>query len=301
MFPKLPTALLILLLSGVGWAQEPDTVPEKIRRAMQAAKNPNDLPKEFSKWWSQLRAHELETLTQEANDSLALHAYARLHNGWIHRHPIDASYDHPDFVMLDADRERFLGFLEGRLKVSLPWWWQRSYGEFSQGRKLKYETVELKFCKSMCDVAEPLTLELPLGGTVLKDSDRECRLPFEVWHEVEEKLSSMFAVNALLLEDVTVLAFYNSVGNCWIHVRPKQGPPWWAQTWYWQLKFYSGVWEQDVGLRIVGNRLFVFGSGTLGPSVEGFDLRSGQSEFRYSRELWNIGPPSYQGYRDPAP
>jgi len=179
--------------------------------------------------------------------------------------------------------QRFLGFIEGRLRVQLPSWWEEavrnSYGDDPLGpgepkKGLPQEVVRKK----------------EKGGVLLCMGHERVLLGEAV---AEQYLSNCDGVAISANPKRCFIGFYNTVGYPYPLVclnRETGVPVWEAKVWDWAFDGggTSGRWFENVSLVEQGERVFVFGSGACF-YIEVFDSKTGANEFRfanyYCREL----------------
>lgn len=259
-----------------------------------------------------LDRQQLWDLTRDANIGIALCAYAELHNSLVAHAKLPPEHfrllyqrkDPTDLKWLSEyslsseklardplDAQRFFGFLESRVGLKLPRWWEEAY--------LELHTVDFVFEYEEAPLGKTMHsgfLEVPTGLSVtqrdgqiaVRRGDCSFSLPKRIVDELEVDREEWFdRCNAAFGEDIGVVAFVTQSGSCFLFCVKNNEVLWRREFWgpgYFGMG--SGVWVNDFEVSIQGDVVAVFGTGGSGTYVEVFDKKTGKNIFRFSQSYW---------------
>ena len=202
--------------------------------------------------------------------------------------------------------QRFLGFTEGRLRVTLPQWWERSLakGQWAHGSGVLPRDIEalreklLWNTKALIHAPRSASVERVDAGLHIRMKSGELlEVPKPVLAEVEnEYFDSDFEGDendsvdfAVVNGERFLVAFYeNDPGESYplYCLDRKSGRV------LWKAKVWEGVtgigstgphWFTHVaGIRLAGDAVYVFGLTSVSAYVNGFSLSDGRNRFHFN-------------------
>ena len=239
----------------------------------------------YNRVFPALGSQQLRELTNGDCDSLALQAYAELNNTWVESSPADP-------ILSTSDANRFIGFLEGRTRLTSPEWWTQIYAERHSGDLFKYREAALgsTLPVGFLEVRADVDIRLQGGELLIRKGASECTFPATIIDVLKDG-DDLFVsrCTAAIHRDDGILAFYDhAAGSCKLFYASKGKLRWQSVAWGqgYPRGAISGGWTHDCEVRIQGDVAAIFGSGTAGPYVEAFDTKTGTNLFRFSREYW---------------
>jgi len=175
--------------------------------------------------------------------------------------------------------ERFLGFVEGRLGIELPWWWQASV-------KMAFLGGCERVVPGAVSVGPPKrrTPQQKAQETISKLRKQSVVIPPAL---LEKHLCQTQLVSFALNPDDCFLAFHYARGlfsyplAC---IDRETGKTRWENT-VWDSAngpTLAGATGENVTVMVKGNRVFVLGSGSYRFYIEAFDSKTGRNEFRFA-------------------
>jgi len=188
-----------------------------------------------------------------------------------------------------AARSRFLGFVEGRLGIPLPPWWEEKVRGSSEPGDAPFHRVT--FAGRRITMPESVTVEQQGEKVLLHIQNKTVVLPPEV-SKYLKKENGPCGLSASMDRDVCFLAFprpFNGVGGvCYplVSLDPRKGKiNWDAVVWDYGMPRCLSINPIDEQVSIVenGDRVFVFGSLV---NIEAFDRKTGANEFRFAAGSW---------------
>ena len=182
---------------------------------------------------------------------------------------------------------RFLGFIEGRLDIQLPTWWEETIvsatldptGRIVPGFPQRWLTED-----SPKDFPELAKLEQTQSRTHtrVQIGKQAVLLTPEVF---EMRRKSLANTAGYLDQENCILALHSDSGESYSLLcfdRRTGEIRWKSEVWAGASEFtVIGKSHEIVAVVTKGKRVFVVGSGTFHFYIEGFDRKTGQAEFRF--------------------
>jgi hypothetical protein len=259
-----------------------------LHQILETATHFSDAGLAYNRVLPKLTDTELRELSRDLNTSLALQAYAELHNTWRENRKATL----PDAVpslLVNRDKYQFLGFLAGRTGLIPPRWWENAFGKPYTDELLKYRqsSVADKLDRKFLEVPTGTELREHDGQIVVRIGERECVFPITIIDCLNKDDVFVSRACAGISGENGVLAFYDRTGPCYLFCARKGVLRWQSVGWgQGSTAIAGGYWAHDAEIVLQDDIVAVFGSGTGGPYVEAFDLETGQNRFRFSREYW---------------
>jgi len=182
---------------------------------------------------------------------------------------------------------RFLGFVEGRLDIQLPTWWEETIasatldptGRIVPGFPQRWLTDDTP--QDFPELAKLEQTQSPTH-TRVRIGKQTVLLTPEVF-EIRGK--AMANTAGYLDEDVCILALHSDSGQSYSLLcldRRTGGIRWKSEVWAGASEVVAiGKWYEIVEIVTKGKRVFVIGSGVFHFYIEGFDRETGKAEFRF--------------------
>lgn len=235
---------------------------------------------------------ELDELCGVSDRTIALSAH------WQKiRNTFRDEYQHPPVRIDRAKLQRFAGFVEGRLGIRPPSWWETLLGSLrydsvqslsvsrraTRLRDYRWTEAEMYVPRDISDVKRQG------GGLQIVREERQFTIPESVLSDAIEELTFVSAVSLLPGQDERFfVAFHWHLGN-WTPVYCIDGA---SGKVIWQAMANTILppgastgplpLSQWIELRIQGKTLYVFGATDRSMFIDAFDMDSGKSEFRFS-------------------
>jgi hypothetical protein len=305
---SIPACMALIVLLPVRGAEKTPTLPEKELAKASPEKAARDLYRTTAK----KNPEQLARLVDGPDDSLAL--WARWH---LLSRSLEKASDQRRLVQCD----RFLGWIEGRHRVSVPEWWRfwliASHAGLSEEGSIAFWEESAKQHPALFErkgkwwIFDPLPLKkagerlrIPRGTSlttkgkhfVLEQDGKKVQIEKAVVKDMEEDFGSRFRFRFRLAPQAALLGGTDGVGSpyplrC---VDPKTGRARWKQS-VWAIgtrslsfRSFSGPWQHDADLVVTKDKAFVFGRVTGEGYVEAFDLRTGKCILRFATNGWGF-------------
>jgi hypothetical protein len=290
-------AVAVAIFAGnsvLGAAEAESEGLTELRDVLAKSADSSEVGSVYNRVFPTLSEADLEKLSRDPNTSLALQAYAELHTNW--RKVERPKYDSYEYLLPARDKQRFLGFLAGRTGLTPPKGWEKAYGKEWTGETFKYRESSLgeKLDLGILRVPKGTEIRERDGAIEVRIGDAACSFPMEIIDVLNTNDDWVSRGCASISGDVGLLALYDATGPCFLYC-VRNGELRW-QTVAWgpgspPLFGMTGYWSHNVEIVVGDDYVALFGSGTGGPCVEVFDLETGKSRFRYSREYWSQRSP----------
>lgn len=242
----------------------------------------------ITKLFKTLSTDQIRDLKEHEHDTIAIAA------AWHEVRETFAEATKPDTLpqhgaKIDrAALERFLGFVEGRLRIRVPKVWQES---FRHTRVFSPRSIHIPTFTYWPRHSTDAGFSAPLSVHASKEDDRitvytdtgERELPKSV-HSTKGTLDGSLA--AAIDNEYCVCAFYDEIGYGYkLHcISLKDGSVVWTKPVF--AAFYGSTtgsgYQSRVSIRLKAGRAFVFGTCLMGSYVEVFSLKTGQPHCRFT-------------------
>jgi hypothetical protein len=250
------------------------------------------LAKRYETLFARLRSGEVSRLKQQANDGIALRAAWEVVLRRLPKPEEEESWVLPD----DRSLSRFMGFVEGRLHVNPPDWWQRAVlrteGFFGARILLPNEVADLKYGETWCGYFCPLNSAIfERGGNLwIRVNKNAVMVPPELEKELRtatNKASSSHICCSIDSNRWYLLGHSNRTTPYWLRCFTCAGGvsklAWKAKGWGskgWG--GWTGFGWNFVTISANEQRVIVFGAGDDAAYIEAFNAQSGEVLFRFS-------------------
>jgi hypothetical protein len=205
---------------------------------------------------------------------------------------------------------RFFGFVEGKLGIQPPPWWEeavasasisRAWWEEAKKMPIPEGTIEihpgvpkkspyhyLKFDDDEIAMPKSMTIQKKEDGALLRIGKESMLLPSTI---LEEHWNTRIC--ASMNQDRCFFAFPSifSASFSLVCLDRQSGKKLWQTTvWDGGNIGGTGIWYEYVAVVDNGKSVFVFGSGTLCFFIEALDCKTGRNEFRFASRYWDELP-----------
>jgi hypothetical protein len=246
-----------------------------------------EVQKSYKLLFRDAKADLIRALKNHANDGLALRA------AWEDVR-LTVPVEEPKHAVRPGARQlqRFLGVVEGRLKITLPSWWEAVVRDCQANHRSNIYFEERKeFVWDNINVG----LRAPAGTSLVKSDDKvvikvgnqSCSVPFRIIDASRKRGHN--CISALITDDKCFLETHYLCCAQYkvLCLDRKDGTlVWEAPVWSNPRGHgYSGISYHWVQLVRDRNNLFVFGVGPNELYVEGFDTGSGKNLFRFNTDF----------------
>lgn len=291
---------MILLCSVLGMEQTSVEAQEDLSEFVDAALTATSMG-ELRERNKMLFNHAIPDAVRELkthpNDGMALRA------AWeeVRRTIVEPPSDVTEREAKKIDRralQRFVGFVEGRLRIVLPDWWEGAMLRASATDQLILFVPGKKRQRPFSRVQDGQLAGVAMShGTqayVLENGDLEVFndsektvIPAELWRDLQKASSSLDGLGALTTESHLFLVLYpNSGGRYWLHCidRGTSRVVWTESVWgeHDIPVNAQGANQQWVDIRLARDAIFVFGKGLFSMYVEVFSTVDGSPVCRFS-------------------
>jgi len=252
-------------------------------------------------------AEQVQEYKIHSQNTIALHAAweevkRATRIGPKYREEIDEEGPEPQFKMDRSALQRFLGFVEGRLQVTPPGWWQDAVGRaYAYGNDLSALWLpsprkRMPYLKTDfgLNVHNQLSVELLAGGALeVKSGNLSCRIPARYFEDLKPtgdvaKPGILFkddiGLSVWMDEDRCVFTFHGGApAGFLLHCidRKTSNEIWSTHVGGHLFGGFGGGFFHSVEMRRHGDALYIFGMyGTLF-YIEGVSLKDGSNLFRF--------------------
>jgi hypothetical protein len=188
---------------------------------------------------------------------------------------------------------RFLGFVEGRLGIQLPPWWEQMVQEVDRKSMTVVWPKDVPY--HVVPFADPIGVGMPKGmelrkqgdGALLRIVKDSVSLPSAIVKEYLDPGSRTLSAGAD--GERVFLAFHNDFGISYplVGIDRKTGKKLWeSEVWDNGNVGGSGMPFEYVAVVPNGERVFVIGAGVLCFYIEAFDSKTGRCAFRFASRYW---------------
>jgi hypothetical protein len=274
---------------------EAKTLPSDVEKQVQAilaAKDPHELgnghfhSKRYRTLFRKVGPSGIRRLENHPNDGIALQA------AW-EAVALTVPEQSKHGVRPDSHRLAwFIGFVEGRLRLAVPRWWQEvlldSYLHtrviLCPGEPSKNPYHRAGLGQSFCP--RDTTMKREGNKIVLRVSEDSIPIPDDLLHKTDDgEVDSN--ISALFTKTQCYVAIHGDVGYTFKLVcidRSSEKVRWKSDVWatFWGGGGFSGFPEEWVSIREQNGRVIVFGAAVTGIHVEGFRADNGKNLFRFS-------------------
>ncbi len=252
----------------------------------------------LSKLFARLDSEGIRQLKTHANHGIALHA------AWqeIRRTvgPKDSDQGRPvDPVHL----QRFLGYLEGRLQISVPVWWEKIFltafpnrGDFITFRFEKLEHYGLAGENFLAPKGTSVARRD--RNLLLTVKEGSVLLPTEVVEAaralgIEEGDAKEYQLSALVAPERAYVVVHGGLsmwcGTLYCIDRKSSKVVWTADIWAWGMSGgtsgFLPLAQHQVALHLRNGQIVVLGIDSMCAYVEGFNAQDGKNEFRFNTSV----------------
>jgi hypothetical protein len=273
----------MLLIPSSARAGEPEAVAstESLLKTIAQQESREKVLQAYKDLFAAFDETERRTYLTDSNDGLAVYA------AWQRFKLHGFREAKPDRLPISQAVQRLVGFLEGRLHVSVPKPWEdgcvKSKGN-DDGSVYFPQVLDMKFEQSPSGyrVAPGDQADLKAEMLVLKSGDDTCELPVKILQHMDKAVVCNLAF--LITPDYCYLAEYDrSIGFSYpltcFH-RRKEEALWTTTVWANQTSIVQGQGLHWAKLVLQPERIFVFGSSGIEQYVEAFDLADGKNRLR---------------------
>ncbi len=289
---------IVLSLWGVRGYCEESSGSTDLKPKLKAARNSRQAGALYADVLTKASTSTLKEAKHDPDIGIALHAAWQLHNIKVQRNEDD--FNPP--IVDPKEGARFLGFFEGRTVLTPPRWWQETLLDPYLGGREKafaevahYSDVPPERVWGEFLMLPPHTSLRRKGGTVVaRVGDESVELPSSLFEQAEKKWLTRCLID--IGGRVSIIVFYDhgsGVRFPIICVDSKSGRVnWRTESWGTGDENLppagsGGSGHNYVEVKRRGNRLVLYGGATWGSYAEAFDIRTGQSLFRFSTNYWN--------------
>jgi hypothetical protein len=274
---------------ALGQESEPLTPGlQNLVRAITNASNAEEAARSYIKLFKGANRDKLQRLKKVAQQGVALRAaWEEVLLSGTPRRDAKAYLDLVEPVAVS----RFLGFVEGRLEIELPSWWESAVKNAHMGGCGKL-TPSLSggglyhyvgFGDHKISMPKTMSVQPKEKGAVVRVGKPSIYLSPEI---VEEHLRHSHCLSAAVDQDNGYFAFHNDVGVSYplVCVERKSGNVLWeSEVWASAFKGYAGgVSLEHVVVVTKGDCVLVFGSGGYCFYIEAFERATGKNVFRFA-------------------
>lgn len=306
-------AIFLLALQGCASAEQardqptepaphesPETVPpdqpkgakrpvseDDLIRTILAAKDPSAAAKGYGSLFKLVGNDGLPRLQAHTSDTIAIQA------AWMHVELTLPVKEPAQVVRPDRDKLAwFLGFLEGRVRVTPPKWWTEAILDARANRRGNIYAGGLNMWLDR-KAGDPIfekwpakaAIERKEGKLVVQLGKESASLPDDFHEKVEKQKGLDYDVRALFTPTRCYVAMHESVGYSYRLGCVERSPVrvrWASDVWgsWWQAS--TGVSRHFVEIVEQGDRVVVFGVASVGFYVEVFRADNGANLLRFS-------------------
>jgi hypothetical protein len=189
---------------------------------------------------------------------------------------------------------RFLGFVEGRLGIQLPQWWEQMVRDVDHERMTAVWPKDVPYHDvpfandHIVGMPKTMALKKQGDGALLRIAKDSLVLPTAI---VKEYLNhpGYRMLSAGADRERVFLAFHNDFGISYplVGIDRKTGKKLWeSEVWDCGNVGGSGMPFEYVAVVPNGERVFVIGAGVLCFYIEAFDSKTGRRAFRFASRYW---------------
>jgi len=275
---------MLMAVAGIAAAQQPEPLDPEVARLVRAvaeAKTPEEAAKGLTKLFKGADRKKLERLKLVKEDGVAIRAaWAEIASGGFPRKGKQPELGAIQRVDTNA-AARFLGFVEGRLAVHIPRWWEegvRDSFDGGDGRLFAGEPTE----SDPPQLPAEKVIKVEKGVSKLRWGSDTLVLP----PDVLESLRQPRIVSACVTRDTWLLVGCSiaQVSYPLICVDRRSGKTKWRSTVCGESvdAFTSGPSWHCVSVCCNGDRVFVFGLEGFTAYIEVFDANTGRNILRFA-------------------
>ena len=171
--------------------QAADTSSPQDLTAIVKAESPSELQTAYRSTFNPATHERVEELRAGKHDGIAMQAAWELVRRTISEEPQPKDGESPTINVSRRAAERFAGFVEGRLHVDLPSWWERKLTHAKTGRgdrdaiHFPASVKPAPYAKQERQMTSPPEISVRLTGDVLSldDGQNTCEVPLKVFNK----------------------------------------------------------------------------------------------------------------------
>jgi hypothetical protein len=278
---------ILLAVAPPGWRAQPpeqtESVIQKLAAEIATAESSSEAVKGYAKLFKTPTPELTRQLKGLPQDGIALRA------AW--EEAILKGKIREDSTKLDRQVAiaRFLGFVEGRLGISLPVWWEEAIhkaGNEGKGHigpglpKNPYHHVASG--RWEFDMPNGQSISRTDDSTTISFCDETMSIPKAL---VDEVIGGRMSV--LIEKDRCFVASHNTLGYSYplTCLDRKTGKLLWkASVWDWASRIpgATGTWYEYVSVVGKNDRVYVIGTGVHNFYIDAFDQKTGKNVFRFA-------------------
>jgi hypothetical protein len=195
---------------------------------------------------------------------------------------------------------RFIGFVEGKLGIQLPSWWEEAVRAAAtwerdepiypgKPKETPYHYFDLD--GHQIGLPKTMTLEKKGEGILIRTAKESMVLSRAIAKEI---WTSSLTLSGSLSKERCILAFHNDIGCSFqlVCLDRTSGKKLWEST-VWdsrQAGGGTGIPQEYVSVLDNGQSVFVFGSSDRCFFIEAFDSKTGRNQFRFASRYWDELP-----------
>jgi hypothetical protein len=186
---------------------------------------------------------------------------------------------------------RFFGFVEGRLSLALPVWWEETIqdaflggcGRVVPGQPKTWPYQWVRFGNTKIGMPQGQSIRRGEMGVALCSGDDRAAVSEDV---VKKHLKFARHLSFLIDKEFSFVALHDNVGTSYelLCLERKSGRQVWKATvWDWAYSgATTGAWQESVAVVGKGERVYVIGAGVFCFYIEAFDRATGRNAFRFA-------------------
>jgi hypothetical protein len=282
--------IVILALPGLaiaGDCQDPEEDTPTETPAPGDAKTRKQLRKAYDSLFQDASPDTIQTLVTHQDETVALAA------GWMRMKNTlrDEKADEPREA--EAPTQRFLGLIEGRLKVSPPAWWGRGITKIFRADDFKsiYSALDKEdrlWTKNNIWTPKGVLLKQQDAGYFIKTGEKRCQLPDKILEDISFPPPFLTGMRVTFKQTRCYLAVSGQFPqNSKIYsIDRGSGKILWSSD-IWVARIIRGSTGSTLHwLEIIDKRdqIYVFGIWGDSPYVEAFQKDDGQNVFRFGSD-----------------
>lgn len=286
-FDRACIAGAVILISLHGWAGRCDEKVAPLDAKLKAVLDATNRPDASAAYNSLFADGELEKLCVLDDDRFKGIA---LRSNW--EKVIRSVPERTQDQIFDIDRSRlarFLGFCEGRLKLSLPSWWEqtvlsaKAHGGRESIQFTLPEQCSFDFNKNGISTPKNVKLTVGVNSSTLTEGEDEILLPDRILDHAKSVRGTLVPVFG---KETVIIASH--IGFCspfeaFLIDRKTKETKWSCYVWG-TGSGWGGtpIWGHFVSMQISQSQLTVFGAGPYCAYIEAFAITDGKLLYRFS-------------------
>jgi hypothetical protein len=267
---------------------------DDLRRTIRTAESSDDVAKSYKSLFKEVKREDLRKMQMDPEDSIAFHAAWELlkmdRESELTKKLLMNKRDEVDVESVEpAVIQRFLGFVEGKLGMELPKWWEL----FAIRARVYASGVWFYPAPKMSSIVKDAKIRKTAGNYVVTQLGDSFTVKARILDSAPDPSDG--GVAASLDASRCFLASYDSDRGFSFPLicvdRNTEKLLWKARVWACDRKFSTGIGYHIVSLRVTKSRIVVFGADPGGMYIEAFDIKTGDNVLRFSTCWWSSERP----------